>query len=46
MEIKVKNCKIDGKILHLNNEFMKDQTLGVAIGSTLSEENRRFKGQS
>jgi hypothetical protein len=35
---KIKNWKIDGKILHFINEFMKDQTLIVAIRSTISKE--------
>jgi hypothetical protein len=41
---KIKNWKIDGKILHFINEFMKDRTLRVAIRSTFSEEKQIENG--
>jgi hypothetical protein len=34
------NWKIDRKLLHFINEFMKNRTLRVAIGSTLSKEKQ------
>jgi hypothetical protein len=41
---KIKNWKIDGKLLHFINEFMINRTLRVAIGSTLSEEKQIENG--
>jgi hypothetical protein len=50
MCIKIENCKINGKIYHLINEFMKEKTLRVAKENTLLEEkqieNRMFNGRS
>jgi hypothetical protein len=41
---KIKDWKIDGKLLHFINEFMKNRTLRVAIGNTLLEEKQIENG--
>jgi hypothetical protein len=40
---KIKDWKIDGKLLHFINEIAKNRTLRVAIGNTLSEEKKNRK---
>jgi hypothetical protein len=37
---KIKDWKINGRLLHFINEFMKNRTLRVEIGNTLSEEKQ------
>jgi hypothetical protein len=41
---KIKDWKIDGKLLHFINEFMKNRTLRVATGNTLLEEKQIENG--
>jgi hypothetical protein len=41
---KIKDWKIDEKLLHFINEFMKNRTLRVTIGNTLSEEKQIENG--
>jgi hypothetical protein len=41
---KIKDGKIDGKLLHFINEFMKNRTIRVAIENTLSEEKQIENG--
>jgi hypothetical protein len=41
---KIKDWKIDGKLLHFINEFMKNRTFRVAIGNTVSEQKQIENG--
>jgi hypothetical protein len=39
-EKKIRDWKINGKLLHFKNEFIKNRTLRVAIENTLSVEKQ------
>jgi hypothetical protein len=42
--VKLAKKKIDGKLLHFINEIMKNRTLRVVIGNTLSEKKQIENG--